>query len=97
MSDIHSDPQVRRAGAFDVRTFIALLIGLYGVVLLLMGLFATSDNDLAKAGGFNINLWTGIGLLVVAAAFQTWAVLRPVIVARNPDEPDEKAGSERAP
>ena len=33
----------RRAGAFDIRTFIALLIGIYGLVLVLMGLFATSD------------------------------------------------------
>jgi hypothetical protein len=97
MSDIHSDREAHRAGAFDVRTFIALLIGLYGIVLLLMGLFATSDNDLAKADGFNVNLWTGIGLIVVAAAFQTWATLRPVIVPPNPGDADQRAETDQAP
>jgi hypothetical protein len=95
VSDIHADPEVHRAGAFDVRTFIALLIGIYGIVLVLMGLFATSDQDLAKADGFNVNLWAGIGLIVVAVAFQTWAMLRPVIVPGNLDARERQAGTER--
>lgn len=73
----------RRAGAFDIRTFIALLIGLYGVVLVLTGLLATSDKDLERAGGMNINLWAGIGMVVVAAAFVVWARLRPVVVPED--------------
>ncbi|HSE72406.1 MAG TPA: hypothetical protein VLA97_16690 [Nocardioidaceae bacterium] len=69
-----------KAGAFDIRTFIAMLIGLYGVILVLTGLFGTSDADLAKADGVNANLWTGIGLLVVGALFQGWAMARPIVV-----------------
>lgn len=75
----------RAARAFDVRTFIAALIGLYGVILLLTGLFGTSDADLAKADGLNVNLWTGLGLLAFAIAFQTWAMLRPVRVPPRKD------------
>lgn len=80
----------RKAGAFDIRTFIASLIGLYGVVLVLMGLLGTSDADLRRAGGLNINLWAGAGLVVGAAAFQVWAMLRPVIV------PDDFTAEEEA-
>jgi uncharacterized membrane protein len=72
--------QRHRARVFDIRTFIALLIGLYGVVLVLTGLFATSEADLRRAGGLNINLSAGIGMVVVAAAFLLWARLRPVMV-----------------
>lgn len=76
----------RYAGAFDIRTIIALLIGTYGVVLILAGLLATSDRDLSRAGGMNINLEAGIGMAVVAALFLVWARLRPVAV---PDEVEQ--------
>ncbi len=74
-----------RAGAFDIRTFIAMLIGLYGLVLVVTGLVSTSAADLEKAGGVNVNLWTGIGLLVVGALFQGWAMLRPLVVPEDFD------------
>lgn len=75
-----------QAGAFDIRTFIALLIGIYGVVLVATGLFGTSEQALAKADGLNINLWAGLGMVVVAALFQIWARARPVVV------PDDSEG-----
>lgn len=80
-SDKNAAPKTaRRAGAFDIRTFIALLIGLYGVVLVIAGLIGPSKAQLAKADGLNINLYAGIGMVVVAAAFLLWARLRPVVV-----------------
>jgi hypothetical protein len=45
-----------------------------------VGVVNHSDSDLSKSDGININLWSGIGMVVVAAAMQTWAMLRPVIV-----------------
>jgi drug/metabolite transporter (DMT)-like permease len=78
-----------RAGAFDIRTFIAALLGIYGVVLLLVAIFGTSDADKARDGGVNINLWVGIGMAVAAALLQTWARLRPVIV---PPEREDTSG-----
>lgn len=79
----------RQAGAFDVRNFIAMLIGIYAVVLVLMGLFGTSGEDLERAGGLNINLWAGAGMAVVAAAFTAWARLRPVVVPAEAEEATE--------
>ena len=76
----------RKAGAFDIRVFIGSLIGLYGVVLVLVGLFGTSDAQLAKSDNLNINLWAGLGMVAVAAAFFLWARLRPVIVPVDPEE-----------
>jgi len=73
-----------RAGAFDIRTFIASLIGIYGLVLVVVGLVATSATDLKKSDGLNINLMAGIGMVVVAAAFLLWARMRPVVVPATP-------------
>jgi hypothetical protein len=81
------DGTPRKAGAFDIRIFIASLIGIYGVVLVVYGIIGSSDSDLAKSGNVNINLWAGIGMLVVAACFVLWARLRPVIVPADPDAP----------
>jgi glucose uptake protein GlcU len=64
--------------AFDIRNVIAGLIGFYGIVLILMGLFANSAADRAKTGDVNANLWAGIGMLVFAAAMFLWSRLRPV-------------------
>ena len=81
----------RRAGAFDIRTFIAMLIGIYGLVLVAMGLFSTSDEELARADDLNINLWAGIAMVVVAAAMQTWAMMRPVVMPPHLETGDTPA------
>jgi uncharacterized membrane protein len=68
------------AGAYDVRFFIAGLIGFYGIVLVLVGLFADTAADKVKTGGVNANLWSGLVMVVVAIAFAVWTRLRPVVV-----------------
>jgi len=80
-----SEKQV--AGAFDVRNVIAALIGFYGVVLVLVGIFG--DDEPEKTGGVDANLWAGIAMLLFAAAFALWSRLRPVVVeAKRQDEAD---------
>jgi drug/metabolite transporter (DMT)-like permease len=66
------------AGALDIRNIIGGLLGVYGVILLVMGLFGDQESD--KTGGWNANLWAGIVLIVVAAVFMVWAWLRPTYV-----------------
>jgi hypothetical protein len=68
------------AGAYDVRTVIAGLIGLYGVVLTIMGIVHYNDAARAKTGDVNANLWSGVVMIVVALAFALWLRLRPVVV-----------------
>jgi hypothetical protein len=80
-----------KAGLFDLRLIIAVLFGIYGVVLTIVGLGFTSDADLAKADGLNINLWSGIGMLLVAAFFGVWTFTKPLVV---PDEVPETEADE---
>jgi drug/metabolite transporter (DMT)-like permease len=83
-----SGARPQKAGAFDIRLIIALLIGVYGVILTVMGIGFTSDADLEKAAGVNINLWAGIGMLVVTALFVIWAKVRPLVVPAEPETED---------
>jgi membrane-bound ClpP family serine protease len=65
------------ASLFDLRMVIGGLLALYGVILTVMGVFASSDTK-AKAAGININLWAGLVILAGGAVFLAWARLRPL-------------------
>lgn len=71
----------KTAGAFDIRNIIGTLLGIYGIVLLLAGLFLDPETD--KTGGVNANLWTGLALTVVGGAFLLWARLKPIVVPEH--------------
>jgi hypothetical protein len=86
----------RRAGVFDIRVFIATLLGIYGLVLVAMGLFSTSDTDLDRADGINVNLWAGLAMVIAAAVLITWARLRPLVVPAQTGSDDE-ADDEKPP
>lgn len=83
-----SGARPKKAGAFDIRLIIALLIGVYGVIITVMGIGFTTDAELAKAAGVNINLWAGLGMLLVSAAFVIWARVRPLVVPAEPESAD---------
>ena len=88
---------VETAGAFDIRIFIAGLIGIYGVILLTLGIVSFDAQEAAKTGGVNANLWTGIGLAVFAAAFVTWAKLDPIRMLVQDNEPGAEDPKDIAP
>lgn len=91
MADTH------KAGAFDIRNVIGGLLGLYGVILTLMGLFG--DPETEKTDGVNANLWAGLVLLVVGIGFIAWARLRPIVVPEHvepvADDPTRPAPKKR--
>lgn len=64
------------ARLFDIRRIIGGLFVIYGVIVTIAGL---TDDDAAidKAEGVNINLWTGLGMLLLGLFFLTWLKLRP--------------------
>ena len=80
----------RRAAAFDIRLIIALLLGVYGLVITVLGLWVTTDEEIERSAGVNINLWAGLGMLVAAALFSLWTWLRPLRVPVT--EGEEPAG-----
>ncbi|MBC6462597.1 hypothetical protein [Actinomadura sp. HBU206391] len=67
----------------EIRVIIGGLFCVYGLIVAGAGLF-DSKAELDKAQGVNINLWTGLAMLVFGAAFLLWAYLRPV--RRSGDE-----------
>ncbi|KRE92831.1 hypothetical protein ASG76_15300 [Nocardioides sp. Soil774] len=87
MSDEKQTGAPHKAGAFDIRNIIGALLGVYGVILTLAGLFADQAPD--KTGDVNANLWTGLALVVVAALFLGWARLKPIVVPADVERPDD--------
>lgn len=61
---------------FDLRRLIALLFVIYGVMLAVASAFI----DQSKAGGIDIDLWLGLGMLALGVVFGVWAWARPLHV-----------------
>ena len=76
----------RAANRFDIRRLIGGLFTVYGLIVLIVGIVG-SEHVKHKAAGININLWSGIGMLVFAALMIFWALARPVA-----PEPPETRG-----
>jgi hypothetical protein len=85
VSDTDEATAARVANRFDIRRIVGGLFGLYGVVLVLLGLFGNHTTKV-KASGINIDLWTGLGMLIVAAMMIAWALTRPV----EPEPPETR-------
>jgi hypothetical protein len=81
----------RNADRFDIRRLIGALFVLYGVILTLLGIFGSS-NVKHKAAGINIDLWTGLGMLVFGCLMIFWALSRPVSGER-PDSSGQIGGA----
>ena len=79
-------PQSAAAKLFDLRVLIGGLFTVYGIMLTVAGFF-TSSKEVAKASNININLWMGLGMLVIAVFFLTWWRLRPL--QRDEPQPDQ--------
>jgi len=62
---------------FDIRTIVGALMTLYGVILIVTGAVKHGTADLARSGGWNVNLWSGIAMAVVGVLFLVWVRLRP--------------------
>jgi xanthine/uracil/vitamin C permease (AzgA family) len=71
------DPADRSSRLFDLRLIIGAMFSLYGVVLIITGI-ADGSAEIAKASGIRINLWVGLGMLIVGVVFLLWARLRPI-------------------
>ncbi|WP_369194467.1 hypothetical protein [Streptomyces djakartensis] len=101
MSEFYSEKDVQRevtelqgksataARLFDIRRIIGGLFVLYGVIVTIAG-FTASDADIDKAEGVNINLWTGLGMLLLGLFFLAWLKLRPVAPPPPDVTPDQE-------
>ncbi|MEV4972793.1 hypothetical protein [Streptomyces scopuliridis] len=91
MSDYRNDVEVLEAKSaaaarlFDIRRIIGALFVVYGIIVTIAGITA-SDADLKKAQDININLRTGLGMLVLGLFFLIWLKLRPTAPPTPPTE-----------
>jgi xanthine/uracil/vitamin C permease (AzgA family) len=76
----------RAARLFDVRRVIGGLFTVYGVIVTILGIF-DSQEEIDKAAGVRINLWIGLGMLVLGLLFLLWQWLRPAEAPSAPDAP----------
>jgi hypothetical protein len=67
----------KAANLFDLRRIIGGVFIILGLLLTILGLFA-SQQEIDKAAGVNINLWTGLGMLVFGSLMMVWALTRPL-------------------
>jgi hypothetical protein len=81
-------PHSAAAKLFDIRLLIGALFVLYGVMLTVAGFF-TSDEDRAKAAHVNINLWLGLGMLVLGGLFLLWRTVNPLKVDPDASSADD--------
>lgn len=75
----------KAANRFDIRRLIGGLFALYGVILVILGIVGSHATK-TKAAGINVDLWTGLGMLVFAAFMIGWALSRPV----QPEPPETR-------
>jgi hypothetical protein len=66
----------RAANRFDIRRIIGGVFILYSLILIALGLFGSAQVK-NKAAGINIDLWTGLGMLVFGGLMIFWALSRP--------------------
>jgi len=85
-SDQDEAEAARAANKFDIRRLIGGLFCLYALILIALGVFGSHEVK-NKAAGINVDLWTGIGMLVFGALMIFWALARPVM-----PEPPETRG-----
>ena len=83
------EPRSAAAKLFDIRLMIGSLFIVYGLMLTIAGFF-TSDKQLKKATDININLWLGVGMLVVGLLFLLWRMVNPIKVDPNPTDAPAK-------
>jgi hypothetical protein len=84
--DVDEVAKAKAANRFDIRRIIGGLFMVYGIVLIITGLVG-SHAVKNKAAGINIDLWTGIAMVLFAIFMIAWALLRPVV-----PEPEEIRG-----
>jgi hypothetical protein len=93
---VSTEPSSRRvaqaANLFDLRRIIAGVFLVWGVLLIILGA-TDSDAEIDRAAGININLWAGIGMLVVGIIFLVWSLTRPFAESLREAEEGEPASS----
>ncbi len=93
-----TQPPERRARLLDLRFVISLMFAIFGILVTIAGLTAPPD-QIERAAGINISLWTGLAMLALSAGMGLWLVLAPPDVPEGHvvDESDLEGGTSGQP
>jgi hypothetical protein avisC_12422 len=69
--------KARTRSLADIRVVIGAALGLIGLFLLVCSAFLNGPDEMAKTGDVNANLWSGLGLVVIAGLMTLWWVVSP--------------------
>ena len=83
--EVDAATAAKAANRFDIRRIIGGLFVLYGVILAVVGILG-SDTVKSKAAGVNVDLWTGLAMIVFGGLMVAWALARPTV----PNAPAER-------
>ena len=61
----------------DIRIVIGAVLSIIGLFLLICSAFLNGPEEMAKTGDVNANLWSGLGLLAIAAGMGLWWWIKP--------------------
>jgi hypothetical protein len=92
-AELDADRAAKAARLFDIRRLIGGLFLIYGVILVVLGL-GESDASIAKSADINVNLYAGLGMLVVAVFFIAWALMRPLGADEESEAPGGGSGGD---
>jgi hypothetical protein len=81
----------KAANLFDLRRIIGAVFVAYGLLLTILGAF-DSQAEIDRAQGVNINLWAGLGMLVLGILFLVWAFMRPLSEELAETAEDDRTG-----
>jgi len=86
----------KAANRFDIRRLIGGLFVVYAVILIALGIFGSHDVK-NKAAGINIDLYTGLGMLIFGGLMIFWALSRPTVPERPETRGQGSGRIRRAP
>lgn len=92
----NDEPESAAGRLFDLRELIAGLFLLFGIILVITGIF-DSQAEIDKAAGVHINLYTGIGMILTAAVFVAWRLWRPLRRENLAPADDDTGGAPQDP
>ncbi|HXR43883.1 MAG TPA: hypothetical protein VN759_03695, partial [Pseudolysinimonas sp.] len=94
LSAAEREAAVRSTRRFDLRRIMGGLFVVYGVIVTIVGLVDLGgDKETKLTGGIQINIWVGIGMLVLGGLFFLWDRLAPVSeedIVHNLEREDEE-------
>ena len=69
--------KARTRSLADIRIVIGAVLTIIGLFLIICSAFLNGPDEMAKTGGVNANLWSGLGLTVIAALMILWWTASP--------------------